>query len=316
MKKIITGKNGLLGSAFVELMNTTNCNITSYTRDDLNLLDINSVRNKLSSFDEEIWLYNFAAKVGGLYANMNNQFSFLNENLKMSMNIIDVMIERNKRNDKLVQVLSTCIYPDQKYITYPLSENQLHIGPPHTSNYGYAYGKRLTHIYSLAANEQYGCNIVSVIPNNLFGPRDRFSITDGHVIPALIKKILDAKANKSYIVTVLGDGSPLREFTYSHDAAKIVEVVMNEYNSTIPLNIGCTIEYSIREVAMLIAEYLQYDGKLYFDTTKSNGQHRKPTTNKMLLENTNWKESFYTPFKEALFNTCNWASQNYDNLRT
>ena len=315
MKKIITGKNGLLGSAFIELMNTSNCDVISYSRDDLDLLDINSVRNKLSSFDEEIWLYHFAAKVGGLYANMNNQFSFLNENLKMAMNVIDIMIERNKHNDKLVQILSTCIYPDQKYIKYPLSEDQLHLGPPHESNYGYAYGKRLAHTYALAANEQYGCNIVSVIPNNLFGPNDRFSITDGHVIPALIKKILDAKANKYNSITVLGDGSPLREFTYSYDAAKIAKVVMNEYNSTLPLNIGCTTEYSIKEVVTLIAEYLRYDGRLYFDTTKANGQHRKPTTNKMLLENTSWKESFYTPFKEALFNTCNWASQNYNNLR-
>ena len=166
-----------------------------------------------------------------------------------------------------------------------------------------------------AIRKQHGLPYVTAIPNNLFGEGDNFHLEDGHVIPALIRRIHEAKMSDAPYVTVWGDGSPLREFTYAHDAARILRVVAEEYDDDLPINIGCTEERSIRDVAETLREALGYKGDIVYDVTKPMGQYRKPSSNRRLIELTSWKESDYTPFEAAIRNTCDWFLLKYPNIR-
>lgn len=254
-----------------------------------------------------------AAKVGGVQANMNQLEAFFSENLTMNMNLLRACHVSGVK--KVVSLLSTCVYPDAPYVTYPLTENQLHLGPPHPSNFGYAYAKRMLDVQSRAYRQQYGCNFTTAIPNNLFGPNDNFDLTNGHVIPAVIRKVWEAKQNNSPFVEVWGDGSPLREFTYSLDVARILSCwMLHNYDEPDPVNIGATTEVSIKEVVEMVCGFLEYSGKIQWNTDKPNGQHRKPASNQKLID-LGWKESDYTPFDVALKETCSWFAENYPNVR-
>ena len=188
------------------------------------------------------------------------------------------------------------------------------MGPPHHSNFGYAYAKRMVDVMSRAYRQQYGCNFITAIPNNLYGENDNFDLENSHVIPALMRKIWEAKLNDQPSVEVWGDGSPLREFTYSLDIAKILLFLLQNYNELDPINIGNTEECSIIEVVKLLCELLEYDGKIVWNINKPNGQFRKPSSNKKLLD-LGWKETDYTPLKEGLKKTCEWFKISYPNVR-
>jgi GDP-L-fucose synthase len=216
---------------------------------------------------------------------------------------------------KVVSVLSTCVYPDEPYINYPLTENQLHMGPPHQSNFGYAYAKRMLDVQTRAYRKQHGVNYITVIPNNLFGENDNFDLENSHVIPALIRKIWEAKITNKPNVEIWGDGKPIREFTYSEDIADILIKVSNQYNDPEPLNIGNTEQYSISYVAEKIKTFLDYQGSFIYDLDKPRGQYQKPSSNKKLLEVTSWKKEDYTDFDISLRKTCDWFKLNYPNVR-
>lgn len=257
-------------------------------------------------------IIHLAARVGGIKANLNNMADFYTENMEINNNLLKYACFSDI--PKVVSLLSTCVYPDAPYITYPLTEEQLHAGPPHHSNFGYAYAKRMVDVASRAYRQQYGCNFITAIPNNLYGENDNFDLENSHVIPALMRKIWEAKINNQSSVEVWGDGSPLREFTYSLDIAKILIFLLENYNEPQPINIGNTEEYSILEVVNLLCELLEYDGKIEWNITKPNGQFRKPSSNKRLLE-LGWKNSDYTTLEEGLKKTCNWFKINYPNVR-
>ena len=168
-------------------------------------------------------------------------------------------------------------------------------------------------IQSQAYRDQYGCNFITVVPNNLFGEHDNFDLENSHLIPAIIRKMYEAK-EKNKDVVLWGDGKALREFTYSKDLSRIVLLLLQEYNERGPINVGSTNEYTIKEVAETIADIMNFQGKIIWDETKPKGQHRKPSDNSKLL-NVGWDKSDYTPFKKALENTCNWFIENYPNVR-
>ena len=168
-------------------------------------------------------------------------------------------------------------------------------------------------IQSQAYRDQYGCNFTTLVPNNLFGEHDNFDLENSHLIPAIIRKICEAKEQNKDVV-LWGDGKALREFTYSKDLAKIVLLLLDKYDEREPINVGNTNEYSVKEVAETIADIMSFDGKIIWDETLPKGQHRKPSDNSKLL-NMGWDKSDYTPFKEALENTCNWFIENYPNVR-
>jgi GDP-L-fucose synthase len=316
---LVTGETGLLGTALVEHLEEKDDNVRGLSSS-LDLLDPDAIfwfftdgikDGTISPGASSV--YHLAARVGGIQANNNGLATFFDDNIRMNVEFLKACQEFGVK--RLISVMSSCVYPEERFVTYPLTEDQLHLGPPHDSNFGYAYAKRMLDVQTQAYRAQHGVDYVTVIPNNLFGEHDNFHLEDGHVLPALIRKVWEAKLSDSPNIVVWGDGTPLREFTYAKDAAKILRVVEEEYHYEYPLNIGCTEERSIGEIARLVCEYLEYDGTILFNASKPNGQRRKPTSNESLLSLTSWKESDYTPFEVALKNTCEWFVQNYPAVR-
>jgi len=302
MKIIVTGGSGMVGSAIKKIFPNA---------------DYPDRRELQKIFQNPLILENSiiihaASKVGGVKFNLNNMADFYYENSQLNQNILHCAYLGKAK--KVISLLSTCIYPDEKYIKYPLTEEQLHLGPPHESNYAYAYSKRMIDIMSKAYRKQYGSNFINIVPNNLYGENDNFDLENSHVIPALMRKIWEAKINNQSSIEVWGDGSPLREFTYSLDIARILLFLLENYNEPEPINIGNTEEYSIKEVVQILCELLEYDGKIEWNITKPNGQFRKPSSNKKFLE-LGWNQADYTPLKEGLKKTCEWFKINYPNVR-
>jgi len=305
MKLLITGGSGMVGSAFKKKAP----NNDYPDRKELWSM-ISNLENQKELFNRDI--IHLAAKVGGIKANKDQIADFYLENSRLNQGLLSAAHLHRAR--KVISLLSTCIYPDSKYVSYPLTEDQLHLGPPHESNYGYAYAKRMVDVMSRTYREQYGCNFVTAIPNNLYGENDNFHLENGHVIPALIRKIWEAKENNINHVECWGDGSPLREFTYSEDIVKILLFLMKNYNEPEPINIGNTEEYSIKEVVEMLCGILKYKGKIVWREDMPSGQHRKPTSNQKLID-IGWDKKNYTPLKEGLRKTCEWFIMNYPNIR-
>jgi len=303
MKICVTGFTGLLGSEISNLVedslliNSQKCNLLE-----------NDFYGHLEPKPDAV--IHCAAKVGGVKANTEFVSDFFEENMKMNSN---VMRACKKRKIKLVSVLSTCIYPDEKYVTYPLTEEQLHNGPPHYSNFGYAYAKRMLDVQTRAYRQQYNCNFITVIPNNLYGLNDNFDLNSGHVIPSLIRKFYQAKIEDKKSVEVWGSGNPLREFTFARDAAKIILWLTENYDGESPINIGNTEEISIKELSELISKIIGYKGDIIFDKSKPDGQYRKPSSNKKLLS-LGWNGK-YTQLEQGLNETIRYFELKYPNLR-
>jgi len=307
MNFLITGGSGLLGNAFKKIVPDS----LYPTSKELNLRNQVAVSSYLA--DSKIdTLVHLAAKVGGVKANTVYISDFYQANSEINNNVISSCMSKDVK--KLVCCLSTCVYPDERYVTYPLTEQQLHNGPPHDSNFGYSYAKRMVDVQIRAARQQYGVNYISVIPNNLYGEHDNFDLENGHVLPALIRKIWEAKINNKKYFEVWGDGEVYREFTYAEDIAKAILFCLENYDSDIPINIGNTEEYLLKDVIGLLREYLGYNGEIVFDTTKPKGQIRKPSSNQRFLD-LGWKKEWYTPLEKGLKNTCEWFIKNYPNVR-
>lgn len=304
MKYLITGATGLLGSEVASLspdsvgLNSKSCDLT------------NSFKLSLCSNGQFDTVIHCAARVGGVKANTDYVADFFDDNVRMNMNVLEAC---NRDNLKLISVLSTCIYPDAPYVKYPLTEDQLHMGPPHHSNYGYAYAKRMLEVQSRAYRHQFGCNFISVIPNNLYGPNDNYDLNSGHVIPALIRKFHEAILKGSKEVVVWGSGKPVREFTFSRDAAKIILWLAENYSGSEPVNIGNTESISIENLSQMIAEESGFRGKITFDTEKPDGQYQKPSSNQKLRD-LGWRGD-YTPLREGLRETIKTFASKYPDVR-
>lgn len=310
---IITGGTGLLGNAFKKIT-PNGLYPTSKQLDLTNKQQTYDYFNNFNSFSVSSIdaVIHLAGKVGGVKANTEYVSDFYSINSSINNNLIDSCIKTDV--PKLVCCLSTCIYPDEKYITYPLTEDQLHNGPPHNSNFGYAYAKRMVDVQLRAARQQYNYDYISVVPNNMYGEHDNFDLENGHVIPALIRKIWEAKINNKPTFEVWGDGEIYREFTYAEDIAKAIMFCVEHYNDAEPINIGNTLEYKLKDVINIITKQLDYNGDIVFDKAKPKGQIRKPSSNKKLLD-LGWKNEWYTPLEIGLQKTCEWFKQNYPNVR-
>ena len=211
-----------------------------------------------------------------------------------------------------VSMLSTCIFPDKT--TYPIDETMLHDGPPHPSNEGYAYAKRLIDTMNRAYAEEYGCNFTSIIPTNIYGPHDNFSIENGHVIPGLIHKCYIAKKDGTPF-TIWGSGTPLRQFIYSLDLAELTVWVMREYHSPDPITLSVdeAAEVSIKDVALAVAKAMKFEGEIIFDTTKADGQFKKTACNKKLRK---YRQDYkFTSMEDGIQTSVDWFVENYDTAR-
>jgi GDP-L-fucose synthase len=308
---LVTGGTGLVGSAIKTISQdyADKYNFIYLKSSDCNLINYGST---LDYFIEKKpdFVIHLAANVGGLFKNMENPVQMLEENLIINLNVIKA--SHFIKVEKLIACLSTCIFPDN--ITYPISEKDLHNGPPHTSNEGYAYSKRILQTLCNSYNNQYGDKFICVIPTNIYGPYDNFNLNDAHVIPALIHKCYLAKKNNVQFV-VSGTGNPLRQFIYSEDLARNIMWVLEEYieKEAIILSPNEADEISIGCVAKYIAKEFDYDAYLEFDTTKSDGQYKKTASNEKFRK---YNPSFcFTKIEKGISDTISWFKQNYPNIR-
>ena len=299
-KILITGGNGLVGSEFIgdHYYKPTSKEYDLKKTDDVNRL-------MLKRFDSVI---HTAGKVGGLGGNMNHKGEFFYDNIMINTNVIESSRISGVKN--LVAFLSTCVFPDN--IEYPLTEKKIHLGPPHFSNDAYAYSKRMVDVQIRAYREQYGLNYKSVIPTNIYGPNDNYDIKNGHVVPSLIHKCFLARENKTPL-TIWGSGDPLREFIFSRDVAVLSEWVLHNYNENEPIILSTSEEISIREVVDIIVEIMNFKGKVVFDTSKPDGQFRKPSDNSKIKNHLpNFK---FTDLFDGLKETIEFFEKNYNILR-
>ena len=303
MKLLVTGGQGMVGSA----VEGKNDEIIHLSRDNCNLLNKKQTHRLFSQLKPD-GVIHCAGKVGGIGGNSNFKGEYFYNNLLINTNVIEA--SRLAGVKRLVAYLSTCVFPDN--VTYPLTIDQIHTGEPHSSNYPYAYAKRMADVQIRAYREQYGLNYTSIIPSNIYGPNDNFNLDHGHVMPMLIHKLYLAKKNNTDF-TVWGSGKPLREFIYSKDIAKISKWILENYEGTDPLIISGNEEVSIKDLVDLLVQEFNFKGNVIFDSTKPDGQYKKPSDNskiKELLPNFE-----YTPFEKGIKETVNWFIENYENAR-
>tara|TARA_R100000152_G_C6771989_1_gene198683 strand:- start:976 stop:1941 length:966 start_codon:yes stop_codon:yes gene_type:complete len=303
---LVTGGTGMVGKAIRDMLPKNKTVMLSSSMCDL--------RNKISTLHlfnsvRPTHVIHLAARVGGVKANYDYLGEFYYDNIRINTNVLEAA--RQVKVKKMVSLLSTCIYPNE--VQYPLTEDQIHNGEPHYTNFAYAYSKRMLDVQSRAYREQYGCNFITAVPNNLYGKHDNFDLQDSHVIPALMRKIWEAKLNKSE-VEIWGDGTPLREFTYSEDIARALIFLLENYEGKHPINIGNTRESSIAELVETLCQTLDFSGEIVWDTTKLSGQHKKPSSNKKFLD-IGWNADNYTSLEDGLKKTCNWFKMVYPNIR-
>ena len=300
---LIIGGTGMVGSALQKITKATYISSRDY-----DLRDPLQCEAMYMKYKPEYAIH-LAAKVGGLGANKANLADFYYENIMINTNVLHYAKEHKVK--KLLSLLSTCIYPDEA--THPLEEKDIHSGEPHTSNFAYAYAKRMLDVQSRAYRKQYGCNFITAVPNNLYGEGDNFDLKNSHVIPAIIRKIYEAKlCNKTVILW--GDGSPLREFTYAKDLAKVLLFLLAKYDEEYPINIGSSEEISIKTIAEIIAKEMNFGGEIIWDSSKPIGQFKKPSS-KNKINSLGWPQAEYIKFEDGIKHTCDWFNNNYPNVR-
>ena len=296
---LITGGTGLVGSA-----------IDVGTKVSSSDVDLRIAEDTFNFFEKQKpkKVIHCAGRVGGLGGNMNHKGEFFYENIMINTNVLEA--SRRVGVEKVVSFLSTCVFPDS--VEYPLTEKKIHIGEPHHSNYPYAYAKRMVDIQSRAYKEQYGLNYVSVIPTNIYGPNDNFSIENGHVLPSLLHKCYLAKQNNTDL-KVWGSGKPLREFIYSEDVGKLSEWALDNYEEQEPIIFSTSEEISIRDVVDIIVDKFNFKGKVVWESDKPDGQFRKPSDNSKLKS---YLPDFkFTPIEDGIEKTVEWLVNNYEEIR-
>lgn len=337
-KVVVTGGTGLVGSAIKSVVESNASEYADYefvylSSADADLTDAGSTR-QIFLHHAPTHVIHLAAMVGGLFRNMAHNLEFLRKNLAINDNVLSTSYDMGVR--KVVSCLSTCIFPDKT--TYPIDETMVHNGPPHTSNFGYSYAKRMIDVMnqgyyelftksseSLHAPEEPTPIFTSVIPTNVYGAHDNYNLKDGHVVPGLIhkaymayKEAIDSGSNEATL-TVYGSGKPLRQFIYSLDLAKLILWTLKNYTEREPLilSVDEADELPIQEVAKGITDAFTklYGVKftLVNDTLMADGQFKKTASNAKLRR---YLPSFqFTPFNVGIEESVKWFVENYDTAR-
>lgn len=267
----VTGGAGFLGSfVTAKLAARGAADIFIPTIEEYNLVQQKDIQKMLDKSQPDVIIH-LAAQVGGIGANREHPAEFFYSNLMMGVQLIHEAWLRGIQ--KVVALGTICAYP--KFTPVPFKEENLWDGYPEETNAPYGLAKKMLLVQSQAYREQYGFNSIFLMPVNLYGPRDNFNPDSSHVIPALIKKCLEAKAIGAASIEVWGDGSPTREFLYVEDAAEGILLAAEKYNSSEPVNLGSGMEISIKDLVELIARLTGFEGKLIWDKTKPNGQPRR-----------------------------------------
>jgi GDP-L-fucose synthase len=267
----IAGHRGMVGSAIERrLIKDGYTNIITKTSSELDLRNQEAV-NTFFEMAQPQYVFLAAAKVGGIVANNTYRADFIYENLMIEANIIHAAYVN--KVEKLLFLGSSCIYP--KMAPQPLKEDYLLSGYLELTNQPYAVAKIAGIELCDGYRAQYGCNFISAMPTNLYGPNDNYDLQKSHVLPAMLRKFITAKRNNFPIVELWGTGSPKREFLYVDEVADACLFLMASYNEQGLVNIGCGYDVSIKELALLIKDIVRYEGDIIFDTTKPDGTPRK-----------------------------------------
>jgi GDP-L-fucose synthase len=297
---LVTGGAGFLGSFVVEKLKERGCNDIFVPRSkDYNLVEMEAVKRVYKDAKPDIVIH-LAAKVGGIGANRANPGKFFYDNLMMGVQ----MMEEGRRFgiEKFVAIGTICAYP--KFTSVPFKEEDLWNGYPEETNAPYGLAKKMLLVQAQAYRQQYGFSAIYLLPVNLYGPRDNFDLESSHVIPALIKKCIDAITNNDLQITVWGTGKATREFLYVEDAAEGILLATERYNKPDPVNLGAGFEISIKDLVELIARLTGFKGKIIWDTSKPDGQPRRMLDTTRAFKEFGFKAK--TPFEVGLRKTIEW----------
>ena len=300
----VTGGAGFLGSFVVaELQKRGATDIFVPRSKDYDLVKHEDVVRMLEDAQPDVIIH-LAAHVGGIGANRLHPAEFFYDNLMMG---VQLMHEAWKRGvEKFVAIGTVCAYP--KFTPVPFKEDDLWNGYPEETNAPYGLAKKMLLVQAQAYRQQYGFNAIYLLPVNLYGPRDNFDLESSHVIPALIRKMIEAQERGDRNVVLWGDGSPTREFLYVEDAAEGIVQAAEKYDGPEPVNLGSGQEISIKDLAEIIAEQTGFQGELVWDTTKPNGQPRRALDVSRAKRYFGWEAK--TSFPEGLKRTVAWFREN------
>ncbi len=309
MKVLVFGSGGLVGTSLSKILSKSKkiSNLVLSTRNDTDLLDFSETKNKILDFKPDL-LINAAAKVGGIVANNSYRTSFILENIKINMNILESCIPLT--NTRIINLGSSCIYPLNA--ENPIKESTIMTGKLEPTNSPYSMAKLSAIEIGRAINYEYGNKIINLMPTNLYGPNDNFSKENSHVIPGLISRMHFDMENKIDNFLIWGSGKPLREFLYVDDLSMAIEFLIDKDIDTDLLNIGSGEEISILDLAIKIKETIGYEGSIEFDTSKPDGNPRK-LIDSTIIKDYGWKP--ITNLDSGLKTTYEWYLKNFDKIR-
>jgi len=303
---VVTGGAGFLGSCVINNLQRKGCkNVSAPRSKDYDLVDNEAVKRLYRDTDPNVVIH-LAAVVGGIGANRENPGSFFYDNLMMGVQ----MMEQGRRHgiEKFVAIGTICAYP--KFTPVPFNEENLWNGYPEETNAPYGLAKKMLLVQAQAYRQQYGFNAVYLLPVNLYGPKDNFDPASSHVIPALIKKCVDAVRYGDKQIEVWGTGKATREFLYVEDAAEGIVLATEHYSQPEPVNLGAGFEISIRDLVTLIVDMTGFKGKVVWDETKPDGQPRR------MLDTTRAEKYFgfkaKTSLGEGLKKTVAWYQEQLE----
>ena len=301
----VTGGAGFLGSFVLkELKARRAAHVFVPHIEEYDLVNPNDIQRMYDQARPDVVIH-LAALAGGIGANRARPADFFYINLMMG---VQLMHEAWKRGvEKFVAIGTVCAYP--KFTPIPFREEELWNGYPEETNAPYGLAKKMLLVQAQAYREQYGFNAIYLLPVNLYGPRDNFDLQTSHVIPALIRKYIDAQQKGLKEVILWGDGSPTREFLYAGDAADGILTAAERYNSAEPVNLGSGQEISIKDLAEMIARLTGYQGKIVWDTSQPNGQPRRALNTSRAAQYFGWRARI--PFEEGLSQTIAWYRETY-----
>ncbi|HVN16435.1 MAG TPA: GDP-L-fucose synthase [Anaerolineales bacterium] len=312
---ILTGGMGFLGSFVTEKLNQRGATDIFIPRlEEYDLTDRDAIRQlfkvTLDGIDpKNVLIIHLAAHVGGIGANREHPAEFFYDNLMMGVELIHQAYKNGV--GKVVAIGTVCAYP--KFTPVPFKEDDLWIGYPEETNAPYGLAKKMLLVQSQAYRQQYDFNSIYLLPVNLYGPRDNFDLASSHVIPALIRKALEAQDRGEKELLVWGDGSPTRDFLYVEDAADGILTAAEKYNGSDPVNLGSGHEISIKDLTELICRETGFAGKLVWQTDKPNGQPRRGLDVTRAKEYFGW--SAQVPFEEGLRRTIAWYKENRSKIK-